>query len=299
MKILITGGSGMLGQAIIHDPLFADDEFVILSRRYGHYKLSERVTYQNWNPYVLNGWQKVLDKTDVVINLAGENIGNGYWNSYKKDRILMSRVSAGRSLEKSILEMDNPPGVFFQASAVGFYGSRGNEMLDENASNGEGFLANVCKKWEASTDQLETIGVRRMILRTGVVLSRESGIYPRLRLPIKLFIGGDLGNGKQYVPWLHVDDFPSIIHFLIHHEDASGIYNLCSQPVTFSEFGKKLAKRYHRPYWLTVPDFALRLLLGEMSDLVLDSQRVVPARLTSLGYKYRFAELNDAFQSFV
>ena len=299
MRILITGGSGMLGQAIIQDPLFVDDEFVVLSRRYGQYKLSERVKYQNWNPYVVNGWQPALENIDVVINLAGENIGNGYWNSYKKDRILMSRVSAGTALEKALLDMKNPPKVFFQASAVGYYGSRGEEILDEGASNGTGFLANVCRKWESSTEQLESIGIRRIILRTGVVLSAKSGIYPRLRLPIKWFIGGNLGSGNQYIPWLHVDDFPSIIHFLIHNGDARGIVNLCTQPVTFSEFGMQLAKRYHRPYWLPVPAVALKFLLGEMSCLILDSQRVFPAKLTSMGYKYRYNNLQDAFQSFV
>jgi uncharacterized protein len=299
MKILITGGSGMLGQAIIHDPLFAKDEFVVLTRRHGNYQLTERVNYQSWNPFVLDGWQDALQGIDVVLNLAGENIGSGLWTKSKKEKILMSRVSAGRSLEKAMLAMDNPPQVFIQSSAVGYYGSRGNEALAENASNGEGFLAHVCKKWEESSQELKTIDVRRIVLRTGVVLSKKSGLLPRMSLPIKLYIGGNLGSGKQYIPWLHIDDYTAMVHFLIHNENASGVFNLCAQALPLSVVGKKMAEVYQRPYWLPVPDFAMKLLLGEMSSLVLNSQRVVPEKLAAMGYQYRYATIEEVLKSFV
>jgi uncharacterized protein (TIGR01777 family) len=298
MRILISGGSGMLGQAIVKDSLFQNDEFIILSRKPEMKSISDRVMYQYWNPDKLDGWQNDLHNIDIVINLAGENIGDGLWTQAKKVKILSSRVNAGKTLADAVLAMKPTPTIFMQASAVGFYGSRAGEKLSESSEKGCGFLSDVCAQWEASSAVVEDHGIRRIILRTGVVLSLETGILPRLSLPVKFFIGGNLGNGEQFVPWLHMDDFASMVHFLIHHKPANGVFNLCSQPVTFSEFGNLLARKYNRPYWLPVPGFVLKILLGEMSTLVLDSQRVMPDKLTAMGYQYRYADLKQALESF-
>jgi uncharacterized protein len=300
MKLLICGGSGFLGQAILHDPLFSQDEFTILSRKHTPESAHPRIQVQFWNPYELDGWQSVLEGQDVILHLAGENIGAGLWTKKRKQSILTSRVLSGKTMQQAIIALNKPPALFIQASAVGFYGSRGEEMLDEETPRGNGFLSDVCAEWEQSTDGLQAAGIRRIVIRTGVVLAAHAGIYPRMLLPIKLCAGGNLGSGKQYLPWLHVADYPSIIRFLIDQADAAGVYNLCApQAVQFSEFGKALSECYQRPYWLPVPAFALRLVLGEMSALILDSQRVVPKRLMQAGYLFRYADLKSALKTFV
>ena len=298
MRILMSGGSGMLGQAIVNDPLFTNDKFIILTRKQSIPSQSQRIEYQHWNPTGEDDWQNELGSVDVVINLAGENIGDALWSRKKKEEILSSRVLAGNILARAVTAMQPKPGLFIQASAVGFYGNRGNDLLPETADKGTGFLSDVCQQWEASSQEAEKAGVRRMILRTGVVLSKEAGIFPRMLFPIKFFVGGNLGNGEQFIPWLHVADFVGIVHFLIHRENVSGVFNICAPPLSYKEIGRKLAKIYQRPYWLTVPDFALKVLLGEMSTLVLDSQRVQPQRLQQLNYSYRYENVEDALLSF-
>ncbi|MBI9048450.1 MAG: TIGR01777 family oxidoreductase [Anaerolineaceae bacterium] len=300
MKILITGGSGMLGQALINDPLFQNDEFIILTRKPSRSLRNQHVMYQYWNPDALDGWQEILENQDVIIHLAGHNIGEGYWSARKKQLILNSRVNSGKILAEAIMNLSAPPSIFIQASAVGYYGSRANEVLTEDSEKGDGFLSDVCEAWETSTAVLESAGIRRLILRTGVILSSTAGMLPKLNLPIKAFIGGNLGNGKQYIPWLHMDDFSAIVNALIQKKETRGIYNLCApKAATFSEMGKSIAKNLNRPYWLPVPGFALRLLLGEMSTLLLASQRVKPERLLEINYEYRYRELRDALKSFV
>jgi uncharacterized protein (TIGR01777 family) len=300
MKILITGGTGLLGQEIIYDTLFKDDEFTILSRDDRGEDDDPRIKVRRWTTVGLDGWEKVLEGQDAVIHLAGQNIGAGLWTPARKQQILESRVKSGKILQQAILAMKTPPPIFIQASAVGFYGSRGDESLNETSTRGEGFLSDVCAAWEQSTADLEAAGVRRVILRTGVVLTPQGGILPRLMLPINMFVGGNLGSGRQYLPWLHIDDFPAIVHSLIKNPDANGTFNVCApQAAQFEEFGKILAKLVSRPYWLPVPAFAIRMILGEMSALVLDSQNVAPERLLEMGYDFKWKNLSDAIHSFV
>jgi uncharacterized protein (TIGR01777 family) len=300
MRILITGGTGLLGQEIIYDSHFKDDEFTVLSRSEVSEGCDQRIKVKRWSTTGLDGWEKVLEGQDVVIHLAGQNIGAGLWTSKRKQQILESRVRSGIILQQAILAMKTPPPIFIQASAVGFYGSRGDQSLNETTDRGKGFLSDVCTAWEQSTADLEATGVRRVILRTGVVLTQQGGILPRLMLPIKMFVGGNLGSGRQYLPWLHIDDFPCIVRSLIENPQAKGVYNVCvPQAVRFEEFGKILAKLVSRPYWLPVPAFAIRMLLGEMSALVLDSQNVAPARLLEMGYDFKWKNLAEALQSFV
>lgn len=300
MKILITGGTGLLGQEIIYDSLFKEDEFTILSRSEASEDDDQRILVRRWTTVGLDGWEKVLEGQDVVIHLAGQNIGAGLWTPARKQQILESRVQSGRILQQAILAMKTPPPIFIQASAVGYYGSRGDQFLNETSTRGEGFLSDVCTAWEQSTADVEAAGVRRVILRTGVVLTPQGGILPRLMLPIKMFVGGNLGGGRQYLPWLHIDDFPAIVHCLIKNPKAQGVYNVCApEAVRFEELGKILAKLVLRPYWLPVPAFAIRMLLGEMSALVLESQNVAPKRLLEMGYEFKWKNITDALRSFV
>jgi len=300
MKILVTGGSGLLGQAIIHHALFKEDQFTILSRSDSVPASNSRIKVHRWSTDTLDGWEKVLEGQDVIIHLAGQNIGAGLWTSKRKQKIYDSRVQSGKILSQAILAISDPPPVFIQASAVGFYGPRGEHRLDESSKKGNGFLSDVCDAWEGSTAYLEAAGVRRIILRTGVVLTDKGGILPRLMLPIRAFVGGNLGNGGQYLPWLHIDDFPRVVHHLLTQTDARGIYNVCApQPATFSEIGHTLSSLLSRPYWVPIPAFAIRLLMGEMSALVLDSQKVYPERLLEMGYVYKWPTLRAALSRFV
>ncbi len=300
MKILVTGGTGLLGQTIIHDPLFKEDEFTVLSRSGKDVDSNPTIKVRRWSSTKLDGWESVLEGQDAVIHLAGQNIGDGFWTKNRKQQIMQSRVQSGLILQKAILSMKAPPPIFIQASAVGYYGSQGDTHLEETSQRGGGFLSNVCTAWEQSTADLEAVNVRRVILRTGVVLTPEGGILPRLMLPVKAFVGGNLGSGRQFIPWLHINEFPAIVYTLIKNPNAHGIYNVCApQAVRFNEFGKILAKLVSRPYWLPVPAFVLRTLLGEMSTLVLDSQNAYPKRLLEMGYQFQWKDLEEALQSFV
>jgi uncharacterized protein (TIGR01777 family) len=225
------------------------------------------------------------------VNLAGATISKR-WTTSQKQAIRESRIKAGRAIVEAVKAANQKPAVVVQSSAVGYYGPRGSEEVGEEASAGNDFLASVAKDWEGSTAELEQLGVRRVIVRTGVVLDKRGGALPLMALPVKMFVGGPLGGGKQYLPWIHLDDEVAAIRFLIENSTAKGAYNLSApQPVTNAEFTKVLGKVLGRPTFLPTPGFALKLVLGEMSTLVLDGQRQMPKRLLAAGFKFKF---NDA-----
>jgi len=251
-----------------------------------------------WDGETSQGWQELVEQTDAIINLAGESIGSGRWSTERKARILHSRLNAARAVEQALHAAVHRPHTLLQASAVGYYGPRGDTQLTEAAPVGQDYLAQVAAAWEKSTANIEKLGVRRVILRTGIVLDKHQGALPRLMLPVKLMAGGRLGSGKQYLPWIHLADEVRAIQFLLEHPTATGPFNLSApRPVQQVEFGRVLAKLLRRPYWLPTPAFALRLVLGEMSTLVLDGQRAVPQRLMELGYTFTHSELETALAS--
>ncbi|WP_285905987.1 TIGR01777 family oxidoreductase [Pseudodesulfovibrio pelocollis] len=294
MRAVIAGGTGFIGQALVAELRGAGWEIVVLSRSpakvaevFGHGVIGMR-----WDG---SGWLELLGPDTAVVNLAGENIAAGRWTAEVKRRILESRVNAGRALVKAVAEAPAKPGVFVQASAVGYYGPRGTEPLDEGEGAGNGYLAEVCRAWEASTAEVEAMGVRRVIVRTGMVLG-NGGALARMLPPFRYFVGGPPGSGMQGVSWIHLDDEVRAIRFLMENPVARGAYNLTAPaPVRFRRFARILGQTLGRPYRLKAPAFALRLLFGEMADeVLLSGQLALPTRLVEAGYEFRHPDLEGA-----
>jgi uncharacterized protein (TIGR01777 family) len=297
MRIIISGGTGFIGTTLTKNLLTEGHQVWILTRNMQSARLAEGVRVVGWDAKTTAGWGELVSQVDTIINLAGESLGTGLWAEERKKRILSSRVDSGQAISDAIRQANPRPKTLIQASAVGFYGLHGDEPLTEESAPGRGFLAEVCKAWEASSLPVEELGVRRVVIRTGVVLSKDGGALRRMMLPFGLFAGGPLGNGRQGFPWIHLADEVEGIRFLMENEKALGIFNLSApNPLSNAEFGHILAKVMRRPYWLPVPAFALRLLLGEMSTLVLEGQYMVPKRLQELGFRFRFETAEAALR---
>jgi len=294
MRALIVGGTGFIGRALAGELLGSGWEVVVLSRSPAKVAgaFGSVVIGLQWES---DEWLGLLGPDTVIVNLAGENIAAGRWTALRKQAILESRVEVGRRLVKAVKEADVLPGALIQGSAVGFYGNRGTELLDESAASGEGFLAGVTHHWEDSTRPLELMGVRRAVIRTGMVLG-PGGALEKMLPPFRMFLGGPLGSGTQGVSWIHIADEVGAIRFLMENRAASGVFNLTAPtPVRFRKFAHILGETLHRPYKLPVPGFVVRLLFGEMGEeLLLSGQLVVPKRLEEAGYVFRFRELSDA-----
>jgi uncharacterized protein (TIGR01777 family) len=208
---------------------------------------------------------------------------------------LDSRLYAGQAVVQAVRVARRRPGLVIQASAVGIYGSTGDRIILDNEPPGSDYLAGVARQWEDSTRQVDELNIRRVVIRTGVVLSRQGGVLDRLLLPFRLFIGGPVGSGRQWLPWIHILDEVRAIEFLMKKENAQGAYNLSApNPLTNAEFGRTIAKVISRPYWAPAPAFALRVALGEMSTLVLDGQRVIPDRLLKLEFQFQYPDAAGA-----
>jgi uncharacterized protein len=301
MNFLITGGSGLIGKAISEALILQNHKVTIVSRNPNKMKdIFDNISVIGWEKDIL---VENLEEIDVVINLAGESIAGANplkmrWTTARKKRILESRVSAGEKITNAIKATKNKPKLIVQSSAVGIYGPQGEELIEEHHPPGIDFLSNVCQQWEDSTLSVESLGVRRIIIRTGLVLSSKGGIFPLLKLPYSMFVGGVLGSGSQYMPWIHIEDLVNSIIFLIENKFASGVINLVSpNPVNNKQFGNILAKIMVRPSFLSVPTFLLKFLLGEASTLVLDGQRVYPAALMKLKFNFQYEKLEKTLDS--
>ena len=298
MHILITGGSGLIGRALIANLTRDGNEVIILSRRPERIiGLPAGVSAKWWDGHTTEGWRSLVDGVDAIINLAGESISSGRWTKQRKRRILESRLNAGRAIVQAVEAAPRKPRVVIQASGVGYYGPCGDEEITEETPSGHDFLAQVAVEWEASTAPLETLGVRQVVIRTGVVLSTAGGALPRMLLPFRLFAGGRLGSGRQWFPWIHIADEVGAIRFLIENETASGPFNLTAPtPLSNAEFSHLLGERLRRPVLMPTPGFALRLIFGEMATILLDGQRVIPRHLLQLGFTFQFLEAGSALR---
>lgn len=295
----MAGGTGLIGTSLASSLVSGGHQVWVLSRHPATAKVPGNVNVEKWDGYLTKGWDKLAAGMDAIINLAGESIGAKPWTEKQKESILTSRLNAGKAVTEALTADPEKAKtkILVQASAVGYYGPSGEAQLDENSPAGMDFLAGVCQKWEASTKRVEDFGVRRMIIRTGLVLSLSGGVLPRMLMPFRLFAGGPVGSGRQWYSWIHLDDEVEAIRFLIEHPTAAGVYNLTSpEPVTNAVFGHTIAKVMKRPYWIPAPSIAFRVALGEMSTLVLDGQRVSPTNLLEAGYGFKFTNLEDALK---
>jgi uncharacterized protein (TIGR01777 family) len=302
MRIIITGGSGFIGQALSHVLIAGGHKVIALSRSPGTVRFATGVQSVQWDAVSAAGWGHLVDADTAIVHLAGESIaGDSFfprrWSAQMKERILRSRVQTGQAVLAAVRAAREKPVVVVQGSAVGFYGTGADEQFTERSPSGSDFQAQVCRDWEASTDDLAGLGVRRAIARIGLPLDPHGGVLPRFLLPYRLFAGGPFGNGRQYFSWIHIADLLGALRFLIEEPSASGAFNLTApQPVTNAEFGRALGSVLHRPSLLPVPGFAFQLAFGEVSTIILNGQRVMPAALQAAGYKFQFSEVRAALQ---
>jgi hypothetical protein len=241
-----------------------------------------------------------MPETDAIVNLAGESLAAGRWTAERKAEIRRSRIEGTRAIVNAITTADPRPKVLVNASAVGYYGDRGDEPLDETSRPGTGFLARVCVEWEAEARRAEALGVRVVLLRTGVVIAPDGGAVSAMLLPFRAALGGRLGSGRQWISWVHRDDVIGLIRDVVAKEEYAGAVNATSpNPVTNRDFTRALARAVHRPAVLPVPGIALRLLFGEMATTLLTGQRVLPRVAERTGYQWREPELPAALETSV
>lgn len=299
-RIIVTGATGFIGKALCFRLLEEKYDVVALSRskEKGEKIFGSDVTVVEWDAKSSEGWLEHANGAYAVVNLAGENIGSGRWTAKKKQAILQSRLDAGRAVVEAAKSVEKKPGIIIQASAIGYYGLRGDEIIDESSSPGEGFLAEVVKKWELSTQEVESQNIRRVIIRSGVVLGKEGGAFFRLVKPFRLFVGGHLGSGKQWFSWIHLEDEVNAILFLIQRVDLKGIFNLTApHQLIQKDFARLTGKIMKRPSWLPVPGFVLRLFFGEMAkEMLLSGQRVSPRRLLEGSYRFFYPQVELAIK---
>jgi uncharacterized protein len=295
-NILIAGGTGLIGTALTQTLVEQGFGVHILSRNPSN--SINGVKSFAWNPANNEINAKAFEGVECVINLAGAGIADRAWSDEYKKLILESRVQASTCLLKGIQSYYHTIKQYIGASAIGYYGDRGNETLDEQSMPGNGFLPETGLLWEKSHQNIAEVGIPSSIIRIGLVLSKDGGLYPKLRLPVVWGIGGALGKGTQWQSWIHIDDVVGAILFLIQHQ-SEGVYNLTSpNPITQLELLKEMAKQYNRPFFMpNVPEFILKMVLGEKAALVLDSTKVYPKALLEKGFRFKFEQVNKAIYS--
>jgi uncharacterized protein (TIGR01777 family) len=298
MNILISGGSGFIGSALTRSLLADGHKIWVLTRNPARTRLLEGAQSVRWDGRTSQGWIGVFSQMDAVVNLAGETVGKWPWTNSRKKLIRDSRVDAGLAIADAFQKVDKKPAVLIQASGIGYYGPCGTETVAEDSPAGNDFMATVASAWEASTRVVDSLGVRRVIIRTSLVLNARQGVLPLMALPVRFWAGGPLGSGKQGVSWIHLEDEVRAIRYLLENDKARGAFDLCApNPLPNADFIRTLAQALSRPYWLPVPAFLLKMALGEMSTLLLDGQFVIPQRLVNLGFVFRFETAREAFQN--
>jgi uncharacterized protein (TIGR01777 family) len=299
MNIVVAGGTGLLGSAL-NEALIRDrHDVTVLTRKAPAPAARPNLRFVTWDPNGRTGsWVHAVAAADVLINLAGESIAARRWSDAQKRKLRESRLLATQSLTRAIREAGTPPAVFVSGSAVGYYGDRGDETLTESSPPGHDFLAVLARDWEAAAGDAATV-TRVALVRTGIVLDRQGGALPRMLPPFQLFVGGPLGTGRQYMPWIHKEDWVRLVTWAMTHDEARGPLNATApNPVTNADFSKALGHALRRPSFFPAPAFALRLVLGEMAGpLLLNGQRALPVRATDLGFSFRYSNIDEALAS--
>jgi uncharacterized protein len=288
MRILIAGGTGFLGAALQDHLRRLGHTVTVLTRR------PRAAGQQAWTPDGSTGpWIAALDGTDAVVNLAGEGIADARWTATRKGALRSSRLLPTRSLVAAIRGAQHPPALL-NASGVGYYGDRGGELVTEDTAAGTDFLADLCVEWEREAEQASS-AARVVCLRNGLVMHPSGGALQKMRLPFRLGVGGPLGSGTQYLPWIHLSDWLALVTWLMATPEARGAFNVTApSPATNAEFTRALGRAVRRPAFFPVPAFALRLALGELADTLLTGQRAVPARALAMGFTFRFSDIEPA-----
>lgn len=290
---LITGGTGFIGRHL-SERLMMDGHYVtIVTRNPKKYaeQQSKNQRFVAWDDALAGE----MAQTDVVIHLAGENLFARRWNDEVKQGLVSSRIDSTRMLVEAMKKAAKRPELLISASAVGYYGDRGSEKVTEETAHGEDFLARLCLDWETEAQKAASLDVRVVNPRIGIVLGEESEVIKNMRLPFSLFVGGAIGSGRQYVPWVHVDDVIRALLFPVDHPQMTGPYNACApSPETMSELAAAMGRVMNRPSFFKVPGFVLKVALGEVASSVLASLRVYPKRLQEMGFQFEFEDLEEA-----
>ena len=298
MKVIITGATGFIGSMLIEWLWNQFHSLVLLSRNPPAEVGVTKKEWVAWNPPAGGSWEEAIDGADGIINLAGEPIAGKRWSKEQKEKLRSSRMDSTRALVNAIGKAKTKPKFFLSASAVGYYGPRGDEILTEASAPGGDFLSRLCVDWEEEARQAEAHGVRVATVRTGIVLGKGQGALKKMVPPFKMFLGGPLGSGKQWMPWIHIEDEIGILRFLMENQNARGAFNASApKPVTMEEFAKALGEVLSRPSWVSVPPSALALIAGEMADMLLTGQRAVPEAALKLGYSFKYPMVGDALKS--
>ena len=295
MKVAITGATGLIGKKLTGKLIEREDEVIVLSRSIESAKqiIPNAADYIEWNNNS-NAWQSKLSGVDAVIHLAGENVMGKRWTEAHKRKVLESRVNGTRNLVDAISHLPIKPKVFISASAIGIYGNH-EIPVDESSAPAHDFLANVVKAWEAETHKVDEFGIRRVNVRTGIVLDDKEGALAPMIKQFKFYLGGSIGKGNQWFSWIHVDDIVGIFLFALDNNNVNGAINgTAPNPVRMKDFAKTLGKVMHRPAFFNVPGFALKLVLGEGAGAVLGGANVKSEKIQKYGYEFRFEDLNAA-----
>ena len=297
MEIMLTGATGFIGPALCEALVQKGHTLRVLSRnaQRAKKKLPQVAKAFDWDGLSPLD-EKVLEGCDAVIHLAGESVA-GRWNSRKKKAIYESRVVSTRNIVQAMKRLEHPPKILLNANAVGYYGTRGDEVLTEASSPGKGFLAEVCTDWEKEALQAEAPECRVVILRIGLVMGANGGPLEAMLTPFKMGVGGPLGNGKQWWPWIHKKDVIGLLLHALEQEQIQGVFHLTApNPVRQKEFAKTLGRALKRPAFFPAPAFGMRLVLGEFASDVLASQRVLPQKALATGYTFQFEDLESALR---
>lgn len=298
MKVLVCGGTGFVGRHVVRRLLADGQDVIIATRTPERYVPSGNLAYVGWDGRSVDALADVIENVQAVVNFAGAPIAGGRWTWRRKRNILDSRVDSTRALVLAMKNAGVRPSVFLSASGVGFYGNGGEEPLTENAPRGSGFLADVCSLWESTAAMAEQVGVRVAILRLGVVLGAGGGMVEKIRIPFALFLGGTLGTGRQWLSWVHIEDVEAAITEILSRPDMQGIMNMVSPgAVTFQEFTDTVGHVLRRPSFFRVPGPVLKLILGDLAEeMLLVSQKAIPAVLQRSGYAFKHPALKPALQ---
>ena len=298
MKFVITGATGFIGAALCDRLLAQGHALTLLTRSSPRGINSGMKRWLHWTPGILRDWDAALDGADGVINLAGEPIAEKKWSHTQRRRIEKSRIDATHSIVQACAKASRKPKFLINASAVGYYGPRGDEIVTEESPPGSDFLGSLCRQWEEEACKAEELGMRVVRLRIGIVLGPGGGALTNMAEPFKFFMGGWLGSGKQWMSWIQREDLLRLITLLIENPEASGAVNATApNPAQNQEFSRTLGAVLHRPVWAPVPGFALKLALGEMAQMLLTGQRVVPTAAEKLGFEFKFPHLREALEA--